>query len=105
MPFSLSAAILSSQLIVAVANRVPNFDFLPGCQLAVTVTTAALKSCIRDERNARKTLIKSWARFAPQDQMKCSEETNLGGPPSYVELLTCLQIAADARKLPARAKW
>jgi hypothetical protein len=67
--------------------------------------TMSPKSCIRDERNARKVLVKSWARFASQDQMKCTEETNLDGTPSYVELLTCLQIAADARKLPARAKW
>src|SRR5215831_7068676 len=104
MPFYISAAILSSQLTVTIADRVPNLDFMPGCQQAVTVTTGSLKGCIRDERNARKVLTRSWARFAPQDQMRCTEETNLDGTPSYVELLTCLQIAADARKLPARAK-
>ena len=64
-----------------------------------------MKSCVRDERNARKALIKSWARFAMQDQTRCTEETNLDGTPSYVELLTCLQLAADARKLPADEKF
>ena len=105
MPLFMSAAILGAQLIVTVADRVPNLDFVPGCQQAVTVTTASMKSCLRDERNARKVLTRSWARFAPQEQMRCTEETNLDGTPSYVELLTCLQIAAEARKLPAGAKW
>ena len=104
MPLSMSAAILSAQLIVTVADRVPNLDFMPSCQQAMTLTTASMKSCVRDERNARKVLARSWARFTPQEQMRCTEETNLDGTPSYVELLTCLQIAAEVRKLPARAK-
>ena len=43
MPFYISAAILSSQLTVTIADRVPNLDFMPGCQQAVTVTTGSLK--------------------------------------------------------------
>ncbi len=105
MPFSITAAVLSSQLIVTVADRVPKLDFAPSCRQAVTVTTATMKSCVKDEQDARKVLIRSWGRFATQDKTSCTQETNLDGTPSYVELLTCLQIAADARKLPADAKW
>jgi hypothetical protein len=32
--------------------------------------------------------------------MQCVGEADIGGTPSYVDLLTCLQLAKDARQLP-----
>jgi len=98
---SLSAFLFSSHLLVAVADDLPNLNVTPGCRQAATVSSASMESCLRDEQAARATLAKSWAQFAAPDKRSCISETTMGGAPSYVELLTCLQMAADARKLPA----
>jgi hypothetical protein len=51
------------------------------------------KSCIRDEQAALDQLQTQWPQSAPPDRAMCSKnETDVSGiPPSYVELLTCLQ--------------
>jgi hypothetical protein len=37
-----------------------------------------------------------WAQFSSADQTLCIGETTIGGFASYVELLTCLEMARDA---------
>ena len=39
------------------------------------------------------------------DRQHCTSLTQMGGSPSYVELLTCLQIAEEAAKLPKTRAW
>ena len=43
-------------------------------------------------RSARAELQRQWAQFDPVNRTSCVEETGLGGYPSYVEVLTCLQM-------------
>jgi hypothetical protein len=81
------------------ADDVPNYDLAPSCR-AETLTTAGDRSCMRDEQTARVTLLKEWPQFAPSDRARCQQIEESGGAPSYVELLTCLQEAAAAKKLP-----
>jgi hypothetical protein len=57
--------------------------------------------CLRDEQQARDTLKREWDSYNSDDRAHCVRLTTLGGPPSYVELLTCLQVAKDARERPA----
>jgi hypothetical protein len=101
MPLSISVVFLSSQLVLAVADRLPKFDVAQGCRQAVTATTASMKSCLNDEQGARNTLTKTWTQFSAGAKRNCIDETSMDGTPSYVELLTCLQMAADVKKLPA----
>jgi hypothetical protein len=51
-----------------------------------------------DEKEARDHLQKQWAQFNPSDKAQCIQETTMGGTSSYVELLTCLEMARDARR-------
>jgi hypothetical protein len=45
--------------------------------------------------------VKDWEQFAPDIKTTCRQEaTDIAGIRSYVELLTCLQIAREAAKLP-----
>jgi hypothetical protein len=81
------------------ADDVPNYDLGPACR-AETLTIAGDRSCVRDEQTARVTLMKEWSQFAPSDRARCQQIEESGGAPSYVELLTCLQEAAAAKKLP-----
>jgi hypothetical protein len=88
---------LSSSHVLA--DDLPNYDLAPSCRIE-TVTAAGDRSCMRDEQTARATLLEQWSQFAPSDRTRCQQLEESGGAPSYVELLTCLQEAAAAKKLP-----
>ena len=49
---------------------------------------------------ARAQLASLWDQFAAPDRATCAQNETSGGTPSYVELLTCLQMSRDARSLP-----
>jgi hypothetical protein len=83
----------------SIADDVPTYDLAPSCR-AETVTTASDRSCMKDEQAARDMLVKQWSQFAPSDRATCRQVEETGGAPSYVELLTCLQLAAAAKKIP-----
>ena len=41
-------------------------------------------------------------QFAPAVQNECTQLSSMKGFQSYVELLTCLQMTQDAKKLPTQ---
>jgi hypothetical protein len=95
--------ILAGSYVVLAANQIPKFDTDGGCRAAIAAATVVNRSedaCRKDEHDARAKLEQQWAHFTPAQQMRCMSLSKLGGFPSYVELLTCLEIAADAKKLP-----
>jgi len=54
-----------------------------------------------DEQNARTTLVAQWTQFTPDGRSRCTKIVgDAGDPQSYVELLTCLQMAKDVKTLP-----
>jgi hypothetical protein len=91
MPFPVYAAMLSSQLIVMVVDRVPEFDVGPSCR------ESTVPDCQTMENFARDKLIKDWPTFTTHDRAMCVMEEQMSGPPSYVGWLTCLEINANAR--------
>jgi hypothetical protein len=42
------------------------------------------------------------SRYSAQDKSRCSGFVTTGGAPSYVELLTCLEMAKQAKELRER---
>ena len=87
----------------ALADDVPKLDFTKSCRgdVAAYPGGGGNKACIRDEQRARKTLVSQWKRFSPQSRTRCtSMVTDMVGAQSYVELLTCLQMARDVKSLP-----
>ena len=91
MPFPVYAAILSSQLVVMVADRVPEFDVGPSCRESTVPDCQTMESFARDK------LMKDWPTFTAHDRAMCAMEEQMSGPPSYVGWLTCLEINANAR--------
>jgi hypothetical protein len=89
----------ASSVVVTVAE-VPVYDVAPACRAAVTVMPGSFESCMKDEQNARAQLASSWDRFATPNRENCLQAEGAGGTPSYVELLTCMQMARDAQSLP-----
>jgi hypothetical protein len=57
------------------------------------------EACLADETAAQDTLKQNWAKYAANDKTQCVGMTTTGGPPSYVELLSCLEIMRDARNI------
>ena len=97
----LFALAFASQLVVTVAEGVPAFDTAPGCRAAAQAAPEGFNACMKDEQAAGVTLASQWEKFAASDRATCTQNETAGGSPSYVELLTCLQIARDARALPS----
>ena len=57
------------------------------------------KSCLADETTAQNTLKQNWTKYAASDKTLCIGMESTGGPASYVELLSCLEINRDAREI------
>ena len=97
MPISIFPIIVSTQLVVAVADRVPAFDIARSCKLDVAATAGlsvdqSAKSCVNDENKARRQLTSRWSKFSAASKAQCIPLEGIGGDPSYVSLLTCLQM-------------
>jgi hypothetical protein len=59
-----------------------------------------MESCLKDEQAARDRIGEQWTQFAQSDKTNCARLATMGGDPSYVELLTCLEMARDVKNLP-----
>jgi hypothetical protein len=81
-----------------VAGGVPNFDIRSICS-KVTGGIETPSGCATDEQSAREQLNKVWTQYASTERSRCAELSSLSGLPSYVELLTCLEVADDAKNL------
>ena len=98
--------VLGSQVALAATEGPPNLNAEPSCRAAADAAAMGslgggnvrdLASCMRDENEARDQLGKEWTQFLPGEQQRCTSETKMGGSPSYVELLVCLEMIRDAK--------
>jgi hypothetical protein len=98
----LMAIILTALQIVLAADSVPKFDIERTCRQATTAANLPGRdstACQRDEDNAHSNLKNDWSQYSAQDRSRCSGFVMTGGAPSYVELLTCLEMAKQAKEL------
>jgi hypothetical protein len=95
MPALLPIILVAAHVGLA-ADRVPHFDVAPTCRADLSSRNA----CRRDEQAALDKLRKQWLSFPRAQRQSCVQLSNLGGAPSYVELLTCLQMAKEAGNPP-----
>ena len=102
MPAFLPIILTASQIVLA-ANQVPELYIEPSCRAAAEAAVAPNRDadvCKRDELSARGKVDDEWGQFTPAQKTHCVSLIGLGGSPSYVELLTCLELAKDAKELP-----
>jgi hypothetical protein len=93
---------LAFHLIAASGGGVPTLDVRPSCLAAAEAqitTTDRMQTCTADEQNAHDQLVKAWRKFNAADRATCVG-IMMDFEPTYTELLTCLEMASDARKLP-----
>lgn len=87
-------------LAVAVSDTVPRYNIEPTCKggLGSPGLNERYSVCMSEEQNARTKLEANWARYPAGDRTQCARTSGMGSG-SYVELLTCLEMDADARQL------
>jgi hypothetical protein len=80
----------------AEAQQVPRFDIEATCKAAQPLTAEdrnPYESCMRDEIDAERQLKGMWSSASTGHRETCGQEAQIGGTPSYVDMLTCLQLA------------
>ncbi|MFZ1882891.1 MAG: hypothetical protein WAU53_04630 [Rhodoplanes sp.] len=97
MPNSILLMSFGASLVLMVADELPNFNVEASCKafegfgLALSHSTEA---CVNDEKAAQTQLKQNWTSYPPAERSRCVAETMVGDP-SYVDVLTCLQMAQD----------
>jgi len=95
-------AVLSTSLVLPIADGPPTLAVEPGCRASARadpMMQITVETCMAQERSAQNELRNKWATFSAVDRGHCQRLTNIGGMPSYVEFLTCLEMSRDARQL------
>jgi len=95
-------AVLSTGFALPVADAVPTLAFEQSCRevaRADPLKQITVEACFKQETEARDQLKNDWTAFSAGDRSHCLNLTNIGSRPSYVELITCLQVSRDARQL------
>ena len=95
---ALAATLLTSS--IAAPDGPPKLNVGPSCQAAARNSISAGRdkdACMADERVSEDQVTKNWSQYAPDDKTQCVGMNRKGGPSSYVELLSCLEIMRDAK--------
>src|SRR6516162_668091 len=59
----------------------------------------SFQQCVQSEQSVRDEIKKQWTTFSTADKSHCVALAKTGGESSYTELLTCMEMARDVRKL------
>lgn len=99
---ALTAGALGVQTIFALADSPPNLNVGPSCEAAARgaiVMGRDKAACMGDENAALDVLKENWAKYNAGDKAQCVGNVRQGGPASYVELLSCLEIMRDSKTI------
>jgi hypothetical protein len=104
-----SVLLIGAHLVTPVAaDNVPVLDIEPVCRGIAQQGGSSFhdpevakqkQNCLESEKQVREELAKQWSSFSATDKNACIKEATMGGDSSYTELLTCLEMARDARNL------
>jgi hypothetical protein len=105
---SLSASkIAIAVLLLALPAAAESADAPPQLDVTVSCNAAARgaismgrdkESCLADEHAAQAQLTENWLKYNASDRIQCIGNVKTGGPASYVELLSCLEVMKDAKE-------
>jgi hypothetical protein len=97
----------SGAQLMLVADRIPQLNYEPSCRAAIHATTGTKSNrnenaCLSDEKAAKTKLHQEWGQFSAKQKGHCIRLLNAGGSPSYVELLTCVEMGKAVKQLDAQ---
>lgn len=94
-------AIVLAYPALAETEKVPKLDVAQSCREAQAIAgednNLTYKGCMQDETEARRQLEKKWAKFKADDRKNCLAQAL--PLPSYVEVLTCVEMYDQASAL------
>ena len=94
--------LLGLHVAIAVADEPPKLDITTTCEAASQYAISAGRdknACLGDEHTAETTLAQNWSKYSADDKSQCIGTVKTGGPASYVELLSCIEVLRDAKQL------
>jgi hypothetical protein len=89
----------------AAAQQVPRLDIEATCRAAPRLLAEdanPYNGCMQDETEAERELKAMWGSATAAHRETCAGEAQIGGSPSYVDMLTCLQMAQGAEPTKPR---
>jgi hypothetical protein len=95
----LTGVMLGLLLLPASADDPPTLNMGPTCDAAAAGAIGLgrdKRACMQEEDGAWDSLKKNWSQYPAADKTQCVGMVSRGGPASYVELLSCLEIMKDA---------
>src|SRR5262249_9522913 len=108
-PYMVAMVVLvafSSSTSPARSDQYPVLNVAPLCHgltdrsnLQLGLRDVSFDECMKAEHADRESIIKEWSTFSADDKRHCIAEATMGGESSYTDLLTCLEMARDVRKL------
>ncbi|MGC5777271.1 hypothetical protein [Methylobacterium sp. NFXW15] len=93
-----SALLITLGAGTALADTVPVLDVEKTCRSAQLAGSsvndrASYDGCLRSEKDAKRQAEENWNKFTPAAKKQCEAQFKAGGYPSYVEMITCLELA------------
>jgi len=92
------------------SDDIPTLDVNPVChgiamqgELEAGLQQTSFQQCVQSEQAVREEIKKEWSTFSTADKTHCVALAKTGGESSYTELLTCMEMARDVRKLHSEA--
>jgi hypothetical protein len=85
------------KVTAAFADGPPKLDVTRTCNGAAQATGRAKESCLEDEQVGQSTLARNWSKYRADNKTRCLAIVRIGGVPSYVELLSCLEALRGAK--------
>ena len=103
MMLSFVPVVLGSHLLIAAAG-LPGIDPQKLCHASEQTMPdrgggpiQTFQSCMMDEQEAREKLLKDWVTYPSSDKALCIRTKDY--LPSYVEWITCAEMARDLRQI------
>ena len=88
------------------SDDIPTLDVNPVChgiamqgELEAGLQQTSFQQCVQSEQETREQIKKEWSTFSAADKSHCVALAKTGGESSYTELITCMEMARDVRKL------
>ena len=108
--FATVLAALCLSGLSAQSDDIPTLDVNPVChgiamqgELEAGLQQTSFQQCVQSEQATREEIKKEWSTFSASDKSHCVALAKTGGESSYTELITCMEMARDVRKLHADA--
>ena len=107
---AIAMVMIMPAILSARSDDIPTLDVNPVChgiamqgELEAGLQQTSFQQCVQSEQDTREQIKKEWSTFTTADKTHCVSLAKTGGESSYTELITCMEMARDVRKLHSEA--